>query len=52
MKGSKEKRKIKKVMSEYKAGNLHSGSKTGPLVSEPKQAIAIAMSESRKAKKK
>jgi len=51
MKGSKEKRKIKKVMSEYKAGNLHSGSKTGPLVSEPKQAIAIGLSEARKVKK-
>lgn len=44
--------KIKKVMEEYREGTLHSGSKTGPKVSSRKQAIAIALSESRKAKKK
>lgn len=31
-------------MREYKAGTLHSG-KGGPEVTNPKQAIAIAMSE-------
>lgn len=46
---SKGKKKIKKVMHEYKEGALHSGSKKGPVVSSPKQAIAIALSESRKA---
>ena len=48
----KEQKKIKKVMEEYKKGELHSGSKTGPIVkNNPKQAIAIALSESRKGKK-
>lgn len=36
-------------MHEYKEGKLHSGSKKGPMVSSPKQAIAIALSEARKA---
>ena len=43
--------KVGKVMSEYKSGDLHSG-KNGPVVKNPKQAIAIAMSESRRAPKK
>lgn len=41
--------KVGKVMSEYKKGELHSGSKKGPLVKNPKQAVAIALSEARKA---
>lgn len=45
-------KKMKKVMQEYKAGELHSGSKKGPVVTNPKQAVAIAMSEAKKAKKK
>jgi hypothetical protein len=32
-------------MHEFKAGELHSGSSTGPTVTNPKQAIAIALSE-------
>lgn len=44
--------KIPKVMSEYKSGELHSGSKTGPVVKSRKQAIAIALSEARAAGKK
>ncbi len=44
----KEQRKVKKVMEEYKEGKLHSGSKKGPTVTNPKQAIAIGYSESRK----
>ena len=35
-------------MHEFKEGELHSGSKRGPLVTDRKQAIAIALSESRK----
>lgn len=42
---SKGQKKIGKVMHEYKAGELHSGSKAGPMVKSRKQAIAIAMSE-------
>lgn len=40
--------KVEKVMHEYKEGKLHSGSKKGPKVKNPKQAIAIALSEARK----
>lgn len=47
---SKMDKKVGKVMSEFKAGDLHSG-KNGPVVKNPKQAIAIALSEGRKAKK-
>ena len=39
---------IKGVMREFKTGSLHSGSKTGPVVKNPKQAIAIAISEQKK----
>jgi len=38
-----------KVMGEFAAGTLHSGSKKGPVVTSRKQAIAIALSEARKA---
>lgn len=51
-KGDAAKSKVQKVMHEYKEGTLHSGSKKGPEVTNPKQAIAIALSEARKAKKK
>ncbi len=36
-------------MHEYKEGELHSGSNKGPEVTSKKQAIAIALSEARKA---
>ena len=52
MKKTKEAKKIKKVMHEYKEGELHSGFKKGPIVKNPKQAVAIAMSEAKKTKKK
>lgn len=38
--------KVETVMKEYKRGTLHSGS--GKKVSNPKQAIAIGLSEARK----
>lgn len=41
----KQSAKIKKVMHEYKSGTLHSGSKKGSPVTNPKQGIAIALSE-------
>jgi hypothetical protein len=36
--------KVGRVMREFKKGKLHSGKK-GPVVKNPKQAIAIALSE-------
>jgi hypothetical protein len=41
--------KVAKVMREYEGGKLHSGSKKGPEVTSRKQAIAIGLSEARKA---
>jgi len=38
------------VMHKWKEGELHSGSKSGPKVSNRKQAIAIMLSEKRAAK--
>jgi hypothetical protein len=43
---------VKTVMDEWKSGKLHSGSKKGPKVSNQKQAIAIALSESGQSKKR
>jgi hypothetical protein len=43
--------KVGKVMREFKEGKLHSGSKKGPKVTNPKQAMAIALSEARRMKK-
>ncbi len=44
----KAEKKISKVMHEYGEGKLHSGSKKGPKVSNPKQAVAIAISEAKR----
>lgn len=52
MKASKAQAKISKVMKEYGAGKLHSGSKKGPVVTSQKQAVAIALSEAGKSKPK
>ena len=51
----KGKGKIEAVMREYKAGTLKSGKKgpgKGPVVKSKKQAVAIAISEQRKAEGK
>ena len=51
-KKTKGQKAVSKVMREYKAGTLNSGSKKGPKVKNRKQAIAIALSEAAKAGKK
>lgn len=48
---TKMEKKVGKVMGEFKAGDLHSGSKSGPVVKNRQQAIAIGLSEGRKASK-
>lgn len=48
---TKKEKKIERVMHEFKEGALHSGSKKGPIVENPKQGLAIAFSEARRMKK-
>jgi len=48
-KEDRKEKKIEKVMHEMHEGKLHSSSKKGPIVTNPKQGIAIALSEARKA---
>lgn len=50
-KPSKAQKKVQKVMHEFKTGTLHSG-KGGKVVKSRKQAVAIALSEAKRAKKK
>lgn len=45
----KAEKKIKKVMKEFGHGELKSGSKKGPKVTNVKQAQAIALNESKRA---
>jgi hypothetical protein len=47
----KGQKKVGKVMREFKKGELHSG-KSGKIVRNPKQAIAIALSEAGMSRKK
>jgi hypothetical protein len=44
--------KIKKSVEEFEHGELHSGSKKGPLVKSKAQALAIGYSEQKKEGKK
>jgi hypothetical protein len=47
---NKGQKKVGMVMKEFKKGKLHSG-KSGKIVKNPKQAIAIALSEAKMSKK-
>lgn len=49
---SKTEKKVAAVMKEFGRGELHSGSKKGPIVTNPKQAVAIGYSEAKAGKKK
>tara|TARA_R110000868_G_scaffold12052_2_gene58504 strand:- start:4446 stop:4610 length:165 start_codon:yes stop_codon:yes gene_type:complete len=50
-KPTKAQKKVRTVIREFKEGTLHSGKK-GPVVKNPKQAVAIALSEAGVAKKR
>ncbi len=52
IKGQNPKQVMQTEMHKFKGGQLHSGSKKGPIVTNRKQAIAIGISESKKAKGK
>ena len=45
-------KKVATVMNEWGKGQLRSGSSKGPKVTDQKQAVAIALSEQRKANQK
>ena len=52
MKKASKKKKVAKVMKEFKAGTLNSGSSRGPVVTNRKQAVAIAMSQAKMSNKR
>jgi len=51
---SKKKKRavMKERMEAFKEGEMHSGKKTGPVVTNPKQAIAIGLAMSGQSKPK
>lgn len=50
--GESKKTFEKKRMHDFKEGNMHSSTKHGPVVTNPKQAVAIMLSEERAGKRK
>jgi len=52
VKGRSKKATMKIEMNKFEEGKLHSGSKKGPVVKNRKQAVAIALEESRLSNKK
>jgi len=48
---SAQRGKVGRSMREFHEGILRSGSKHGPIVRDPKQAIAIALNQARRKKK-
>jgi hypothetical protein len=49
--GQSPKQIMQTEMHKFKHGQLHSGSKKGPIVKQRKQAIAIGLSESGQSRK-
>jgi hypothetical protein len=47
---ARQQAKLEKVLHEFKMGELHSGSKHGPVVKSRKQALAIGLAEARSVK--
>ena len=52
MKKTAKKKKVEKVMKEFKAGTLNSGSSRGPVVTNRRQAVAIALSQAKMSNKR
>jgi hypothetical protein len=50
IKGQSKKEVMRTELHKFKSGQLHSGSAKGPIVKNRKQAIAIGLSEAKKAK--
>lgn len=49
--GGVAKVKMEKTMREWKEGTLHSGSKSGPIVTSQKQAVVIGLNQGRRAQR-
>jgi hypothetical protein len=52
MKKIAKKKKVAKVMREFKSGTLNSGSSKGPVVTNRRQAVAIALSQAKMSNKR
>ena len=48
----KKRGRMKEEMNKFAKGDLHSGSKKGPIVTDRKQAIAISLNEAGMSRKK